>query len=86
MADHSETGIREVEEKARLCEKFAQTTKLHETSRIPVCTEEKLEVITRCLVREDFGETLGARGIASNTQALERVLFDRIYPCPGGQT
>lgn len=60
---------------------------LDEAYQIPYCTnEEKLEVVTRCLVREEFGEIFGASKAVPNMQALERVLFDTIYPCPSGQT
>ena len=64
-----------------------RTIEFSEASRIPFLTEEEnIEIFTRCIVREDFGKVFGASEAASHTQALERVLFDTIYPCPGGRT
>ena len=56
---------------------------LDQAYRIPFYTdEENLEVVTRCLVREGFGDIFGATKAVPNMQALENVLFDTIYPCP----
>lgn len=57
--------------------------RLHEPFETPFHTaEEKLEVVTRSLVRRGFGELLGVSEANLNIQSLERVLFDTIYPCP----
>ena len=59
---------------------------LHEAYQIPLASdEEKLELVTRCLVRDDFAEIFGEGAAEPNMRALETVLFDTIYPCPGGR-
>ena len=64
----------------------ARSMKLYELYIIPFSAdEEKLEVATRRLLRENFGNVFRADEAVPNMQALERVLFDIIYPCPDGE-
>ena len=57
---------------------------LYRAYSMPPYTDEKLEIVTRCFVREEFGKSFRANEAVPDRQALERVLFDTIYPCPGG--
>ena len=60
---------------------------LHEAYKIPFLTnEEKIELVTRRLVREDLDEVFSIGGVVRDRHALEKVLFNTIYPCPGGHT
>ena len=44
--------------------------------------EDRLELITRSLVRKDLRTAIGDPQTVPDMQVLERVLFDIIYPCP----
>ena len=76
-------GIREIEEYARDCTDIARIMSLHNSDEPSIFTaEEMLELNTRGLVRGDFSSVIGGRKAVPDVRALERVLFDTVYPCP----
>ena len=62
----------------------ARMMRLHESNEQSIFTaEDMLQLTTRSLVREDFSAAIGDPKVVPDIQALKRVLFDIIYPCPG---
>ena len=80
----SHSAITAVENKARLCREVARTTVFRDQHKVPFYdNEQNIEIITRSMVRKDFVDLLGGSLANSDLRALEKVLFDVIYPCLG---
>lgn len=70
-----------VEEKAKFCRDMARATLFFEDYKNPFWTmDENIEMVTRVMVRDGFSDLIGAKVSSENLKALERVLFDVIYP------
>jgi hypothetical protein len=47
--------------------------------------EENVEMAVRILLRRDFSKILGGRIASPDLEALEKVLFDTVYPSLGSR-
>ena len=91
----SDCGIRPIQEAARSYVTLARMSNLQESISTPkVTSEENLEIMGRSHVRYHFADLFGhhddddkgnndGEGPNLDMNALKRVLFDVIYPCPG---
>ena len=78
------TGIPAIEDAAESHITIARMASLQDTFNIPVLNkEEKLEIMGRSHARYRFGDLIGDDRDSVDMNALKRVLFDIIYPCPG---
>jgi len=79
------SAVTTIQEKARFFKDQARTKPLREEYKIPFYTqEENIEIYTRSMTRQSLKDLYSEILASSDMQALERVIFDIVYPCPGG--